>query len=85
MKATIVKLPARYAILVGEGDDAQLLFGNTGYQSSEIASAHGATEIEMGDVKCNLTLTHTSDLELPSPSGSSPPSPGKKRRRSRSS
>jgi len=71
MKATIVKLPARYAILVGEGVEEQVLFGNTGYQSAEKAKALGATEIVMGDHQCNLTFTHTLPLVQPSSSGSS--------------
>lgn len=85
MKATIIKLPARYIILIGEGEDAITVFGNTGYQSAEIAQEHGATEIETGDVKCNLKLTHTSDLEPPSDAGSSPKQPKQKQGGSRSS
>lgn len=71
MKATVVKLPSRYVILVGEGDERELLFANTGYQAMEVCRVRGASDIKMGDVECNLTLTHTSDLPRASSSGSS--------------
>lgn len=84
MKATIIKLPARYAIQIGEGDDAITKFGNTGYQSAEIAAANGATDIETGGLEC-LKITHTSELEQPSSSGSSPKPSDKNTGRSRTS
>lgn len=61
MRATIVKLPAKYAVIMGDGEFKQVEFGRSGYVVSEIAKAHGATEIEMGDHKKCLSYTHMPD------------------------
>lgn len=60
MKGTIVKLPARYVLIMGEGESQQIEFGRSGYQLSEVARHYGVDDIKVVDHKC-LKLTLTSD------------------------
>ncbi len=69
MRATIVKLPARNVIIMGDGEHIEVEWGNTGYQSAEIAKHYGATEIVMGDYRKCLSFTHMEPSEPASSSG----------------
>jgi len=60
MKATIVKLPARYVVIMGDGDYITHEFGRSGYQAAEIAKAYGVTETVMGSVEECLKFTQSS-------------------------
>lgn len=71
MKATIVKLPARYVIIMGDGEHKEVEFGNTEFQSAEVAKQYGATEIEVGDYRKCLSFTHMAASPPLSSSGSS--------------
>ena len=71
MRATIVKLPARHVIIMGDGEHKEIEFANTAYQAAEVAKQYGATELKMGDHRKCLSYTHMEASEPASSSGSS--------------
>jgi len=77
MKATIVKIPHKYLIAIGEGKDQRIVFARTGYQCAEVANANGATETEMGTVEC-LSITPMASQSQPSSPSSPSDSAGTK-------
>lgn len=67
MKARLVKLPARYMLVMGEDDMQQIEYTRSGYNAAEIAKHYGFDEIEMVDHKClNITFSGSQSQQLSS-------------------
>ncbi len=58
-KAIVVKVPERHIILLGD----KVLYSRTEFHAGDVARAHGATEVEKGDLEC-LNITY---IAQPSP------------------
>ena len=59
MKATLVKIPAKYIVIMGDGEHLEVEFAATEFKAANVARQYGATDIKVGAFNECLSFTHT--------------------------